>query len=52
MDYQKLFTGDIMPIAGYYGPIASYRDKACLYTTLNYLEDKYFQMLYTKIEQQ
>lgn len=45
MDYQKLFTGDVMPIAGYYGPIASYRDKACLYTTLNYLEDKYFQML-------
>lgn len=45
MNCDKILTGEVMSIGGYYGPIASYRSKTYLFTTPNYLQDKYFQML-------
>ena len=46
MDCKDILTGDVMPIGGYYGPICSYTtDKWGGYTTENFLQDKYFQMI-------
>ena len=42
----KLWEGDVMPIGGYYGPIASYTSEEYDgYMSKEFLEDKYFQMI-------
>lgn len=35
----------VMPIAGYYGPHAPFTNTKAMYTTPNYVEDKYYQMI-------
>ena len=45
IDNRQVWEGDVMPIGGYYGPIASYTDEAQGYTSENFLQDKYFQMI-------
>lgn len=46
MNCEKILTGDVMPIGGYYGPIATYtKDRWDGFTTENFLQDKYFQII-------
>lgn len=46
MDCKDILTGDVMPVGAYYGPIISYTTKEWGgYTTENFLQDKYFQMI-------
>lgn len=42
---KKVWEGDAMPIGAYYGPIASYTNEKWGYTSKDFLEDKYFQMI-------
>lgn len=42
---EKFWLGDVMPIGGYYGPIASYRDEEFGYVSEDFLQNKYFQMI-------
>lgn len=48
MNCTDILTSDVMPIGGYYGPVASYttdRYKGVTFTSEDFLQDKYFEMI-------
>ena len=44
-EQDRFWEQDVMPIGGYYGPIASYEDKELGYISEDFLQDKYFELI-------
>ena len=44
-DHSRVWEGDVMPIAGFYGPIASYTSEKYGYTSKDFLKETYFDLI-------